>query len=470
MQTEKTYSGLECIGDVPWGSHFCQFFKTADDLADSLVPYFKAGLDNNEQCLWVTAEPFKSADARAALSRAVPDLREREKSGQIEIIDYTDWYVRAGTMSTEEVLRGWVRKQEEALQRGYGGLRLTGNTFWLERADWEPFMAYEDLVTATFKPHRMIALCSYCMERCHSEGMLDVVQNHEFAVVRRHGSWHVIENAATKQAKAELRRLNTELEDRVRSRTADLEKMIKVRDEFVSVASHELKTPIAALRLYIDGLRRMNERSSLSADELNRRLARADAQCTRLDGLVTSLLDVSRAGEGKLPIRREEMRILPLIDEIAERFAAQAEAAGSRLFVTGSDLCGHWDRLRIDQILTNLVANAIKYAPGAEIEISAVERDGSCLLNVRDTGPGIPESHRDRIFERFTQVSHRESAGGFGLGLWIVRQIATALGGRVTLSSREGEGSIFTVELPLRVPGQPGQEEPLSCTTPRQVS
>jgi len=96
-------------------------------------------------------------------------------------IVHSEWYLRAGNLDTPEILRGWVHTQETALARGYKGLRLTGNTHWIERQDWQPFMDYESQVSDTFRPHRIVALCSYCLERCHSEGMLDVIQNHEFA-------------------------------------------------------------------------------------------------------------------------------------------------------------------------------------------------------------------------------------------------------------------------------------------------
>src|SRR4051794_18875540 len=119
MLAEMARSGLPSIGDLAWGSHFCQFYRTTDDLASSLVPFFKAGLDNNEQCLWVTYEPFGCDQAQAALRAAAPDLDLRLKSGQIEIIDFRDWYTRGGEHDVEAVLEDWLRRKDEALARGY---------------------------------------------------------------------------------------------------------------------------------------------------------------------------------------------------------------------------------------------------------------------------------------------------------------------------------------------------------------
>src|SRR5687767_10519172 len=143
MTNPDVQSGITGVGGLNWGAHFCQFYRTSEDLADSLVPYFAAGLGANEQCLWVTAEPLTAGRARASLARAVPGAAEMEASGQIEILDYTEWYERAGTLSMEQVLGGWVEREERARARGFAGLRLTGNTFWLERKDWESFVHYE---------------------------------------------------------------------------------------------------------------------------------------------------------------------------------------------------------------------------------------------------------------------------------------------------------------------------------------
>jgi len=131
--------GLKRVGDVPWGTHLCQFYQTKEDLIDILVPYFRAGLESNEFCMWVTAEPLNTEDAKEAMEKSVPDFAKYLKSGQIEIISYNDWYVKGGTFDCDRVLQGWTSKLEQALKDGYDGLRLTGNTFWLEKKDWNAF-------------------------------------------------------------------------------------------------------------------------------------------------------------------------------------------------------------------------------------------------------------------------------------------------------------------------------------------
>lgn len=215
-------SGIPAVGRVRWGTHFCQFYETARDLADTLVPYFKAGLDGNERCMWVTAPPFRAADAADALRNAVPDLDARVRRGQIEIVDHEAWYRRQDKQGADEVIAGWLQRKEEALSSGYVGFRLTGNTYFLEAQDWDSFAEYENRVNACFCDQRVVALCSYCTLRCDAGGAMDVVQNHDFALARRRGAWTMIESSGVKLAKEELRRANEELERRVEARTRDL--------------------------------------------------------------------------------------------------------------------------------------------------------------------------------------------------------------------------------------------------------
>jgi len=193
-------SGIDIIGDIPWGTHFCQFYQTKEDLMDVLVPYFKAGLENNEFCMWVTSQPLDVKDAKEALRIAVPDLDTYLEKGQIEIIPYTHWYVQEGSFDSERVLKGWIEKLNQALEDGYEGLRLNGNTFWLEKKDWNDFVDYEEEVDRVIGNYQMIALCTYCLEKCNSTEIVDVVINHQFALIKREGKWDQIESPKRKRA------------------------------------------------------------------------------------------------------------------------------------------------------------------------------------------------------------------------------------------------------------------------------
>jgi signal transduction histidine kinase len=450
-------TGIAPLGDVAWGTHFCHFYRSGGDLAETLVPFFARGLAANEKCLWVTSSPLAAADARGALAGAVPDLRAREARGQIEIIDHDSWYRRGGATDADSVLHGWIDREQQALRDGFAGLRLTGNTAWLERAGWDDFMEYESRVTGTFAGRRVVGLCSYPLERCGPQDVLDVVRHHQFALARREGAWELLESTDLKTAKATLARENERLERRVAERTAALEAALRDRDQFISMASHELRTPIAALRLALDGLVRGRRRGELTPEDEERKLRRAMVQAERLTRLVSDLLDLTRARLGRLDMSPSDEDLAALIVEVGERMAEPLAATGNTLAVrAGAPVPARVDRIRIEQVLTNLLANAARHAPGTPVELRAeATPEGGARLVVRDRGPGVALRERERIFEAFTQTAAAHGAGGFGLGLWIVRLIVEGHGGTVHVQDEGDGGATFVVELPPAAPRLP---------------
>jgi len=204
---EKAFrkTGIDIIGDVPWGTHLCQFYQTKKDLIDILVPYFKVGLENNEFCMWITSEPLKVEDAKAAIKKVVKNLDHFIKKGQIEILDYSEWYTKSGKFNANKALQDWVEKENQALKRGYDGLRLSGNTSWLEESVWKNFTDYEEEVNKVIGKYRMIAICAYFLGKCKASEVVDVVSNHRFALIRREGEWVIIESSEYKRVEEELR-------------------------------------------------------------------------------------------------------------------------------------------------------------------------------------------------------------------------------------------------------------------------
>jgi len=193
-------SGVAAIADVTWGTHLCQFYKTKEDLIDVLVPYFKAGLENNEFCMWVTSEPLGVEDAKRVLKRVIRNLDDYIKKGQIEIFDYGEWYTKSGKFDGDEVLQGWIEREKLALEKGFEGLRLTGNTFWLETKDWEDFTAYEAKIDNVIGNYRMMAVCTYSLDKCGASEITDVVGNHTSALVKKQDKWQVIGNTGRLKA------------------------------------------------------------------------------------------------------------------------------------------------------------------------------------------------------------------------------------------------------------------------------
>lgn len=139
-------TGLTILPEVAWGSHLCHFYRNPDELLEVLVAFYRAGLEAHDKCLWITAPPCTATMARAGLGAVVADLDGFEQSGQLEIIDYRDWYLRGGELSADQIVGGWLDREDKALAAGFDGLRLSGNPNWLDGKSWDAFAEYEGRV------------------------------------------------------------------------------------------------------------------------------------------------------------------------------------------------------------------------------------------------------------------------------------------------------------------------------------
>jgi PAS domain S-box-containing protein len=238
---------------------------------------------------------------------------------------------------------------------------------------------------------------------------------------------------------------NTDIDEH-RRRAAELREAVALRDTFLSVASHELKTPLTSLRLQFDLLERA---LPPAAPEPTRRLESARRQLGRIATLVEGLLDVSRISSGRMSLDLEELDLTALVREVVERFEPQSVKVGSRIdCALPAAVVGRWDRMRLDQVLTNLLSNALKFGAGKPVSLSVVERPEEVVLTVEDRGIGIEPAVLARLFQRFERGVSDRNYGGLGLGLYVSRQIVEALGGHIDAEGRPGQGARFTVSLP----------------------
>ena len=191
-------------------------------MLDILIPYFKAGLESHEFCLYVASEPVIAEEAERALREAVPNFERYLAEGQIEIVSHSDWYLSGGHFDPLRVRQAWIDKLNRGLAQGNAGMRFAANTFWLEKEDWDSFAEYEEKVDEAFRKLRIVALCAYALERCSAADVLNVVRHHQFTVAKRNGVWEHLESSELKRAHDEIRQLNADLERRVLERTAQL--------------------------------------------------------------------------------------------------------------------------------------------------------------------------------------------------------------------------------------------------------
>jgi PAS domain S-box-containing protein len=248
-----------------------------------------------------------------------------------------------------------------------------------------------------------------------------------------------------------LRRANEDLDRRVQERTSQLENAIRARDEFISIVSHELRTPVTSLKLQAQtALRQLGKNDPGAFNEKTTKfVSSAGRQLDRLAKLIDDMLDVSRISMAQLTIDMEPIDLGEVMRDVVERFEEQAKAAGSKIEVSSDgEVRVQGDRLRLEQVLNNLITNALKYGLGTPIDIYLREAGGKAILSVQDHGMGIASDDHARIFERFERAVSANSISGMGIGLFVSQKIIEAHRGTITVESETGKGSLFTVTLP----------------------
>lgn len=201
------HSGIRVVGDLPWGGHICVFYETKDDLLDTAAAYFKAGLANNEFCVWAISDPIAEADAKAVLRRAIPDLQAQIAAGRIEIIPGIDWYLPGDQFDLQRITGGWSMKLSTALANGFDGMRVSGNAFWIESKHWQEFCEYEQELDRSLAGQRMVVLCTYSLQASRALDLLDVARAHQCCTARRNGDWEFLATPELRQARQEIERL-----------------------------------------------------------------------------------------------------------------------------------------------------------------------------------------------------------------------------------------------------------------------
>ncbi len=245
---------------------------------------------------------------------------------------------------------------------------------------------------------------------------------------------------------ASLRRAGAEAAARARASEA----AIAARDEFLAIAAHELRTPLTSLLLQIEAIERsLTTGSGPVSDRVG--IVGLGRQARRLSGLIDGMLDVTRLTAGRLELVFERVDLAALARDVAQRFRADAAASRCTMKVDLPEpLVGTWDEARLDQVVTNLLGNAVKYGAGGAIEVEGRGDADVVRITVRDHGIGISAADQQRIFQRFERASGQRQHPGLGLGLWISSELCKAMGGRITVASALGAGAAFTVTLPRR--------------------
>jgi C4-dicarboxylate-specific signal transduction histidine kinase len=466
MATEMRNTGIDVIGDmVAWGAHFCLFYETKEDLIDSLISYCKSGLEREEYCLWIVAEPLTIEEARDALTDAMADVDRYLADSRLEIVSARDWFLPGGTFDGEKLTDAWYEKLASVSARGYAGMRVTGDTTWLSKKDWTHFCDYEDGLNEVIGNQRLAVLCTYPLAACGAPQILDVVRTHQFVLARRHGNWDIVETAALKRAKAEIRGLNEELEQRVVERTSELMRAsealrtaqtqlahvnrVTTMGELSASIAHEVMQPITATVTGAQAASRFLNAQPPELEQARQTLNRA----IESGGRAVDVIGRIRALINKVPPRKDTLDINGAILEVIALTRGEIAKNGVSMqtqLAEGLPLI-QGDRVQLQQVILNLIINAVEAMSlvredSRELLVSTGrDASGGVLVAVQDSGPGLNSDNFDRVFDAF----HTTKPGGMGMGLSICRSIVEAHGGRIWASRTAGPGTTFQCTLPI---------------------
>ncbi|WP_290839871.1 MEDS domain-containing protein [Flavobacterium sp.] len=473
METQTTYSGVPALGDVSWGSHFCTFFNSTDDLLGIMTSFFKSGLQNNEMCLWAVSPPVSPAQALLSLEGVLPDLELYLDKKQLTIIPYDEWYFENGRFDAAKTFQRWQLSYDKALQAGFSGMRANGMESWIDENQWQAFMKYEDDLNTFMADKKIIVQCTYPLKQSNASNLLDVAHVHEKVIAKREGQWRVLEEQEMRQSKARLFETNEMLEKLVRERTRNLEnsiarieaevatrartekKLVKIaRDlekrnadlrQFAYIVSHNLRGPITniiGIGLLLDA----------ATDEIRLDLQKALLEAIgQLDSVVRDLNVILQVrfepSDGNEMVNFDE-----LVDIVRSGLLFEVQKSGATIETDFGEISGMFTvRAYLYSIFQNLISNSIKYAHGDRTPYIKIKSRLACKklqLVFADNGSGIDlEKHAGDVFGLYKRFTKRGS--GKGLGLFMVREQVESLGGEVSVKSVPGDGTVFTLEFPV---------------------
>jgi signal transduction histidine kinase len=473
--------GLAPRGDVAeqldvlrHGDHVCAVYDDQAQQLNAVVPFVRHGLERGECCAYIADGPGSARLLRALAEAGVDVARERDR-GALLTMSAEETYFSAGAFEPAAMLGLLDERVTRAVDQGFTGFRASGEMTWAlgSQPGCDRLVEYEALLNDFFRERRVTGLCQYPRVAFPPAVVRDVLRTHPLALLGEDVCPNpfyerpelVLKERADDQSVEwmieQVRRWRAvqvrmaEALDEQRRLSQDAAASIQARDEFLSVAAHELRTPITSVKANAQLLERVVRRGAVNPVQMERLVSAVVSASDRLTSLTDDLLDVARMRSGQLSLRLEPLDVGRLVEEaIARHWVAASETHRLMVDLPGEPCLVQADRRRFDEVIENLLGNAVKYSPeGGAVWISLEQEEDGSHLVVRDEGIGLPPGSEEAIFEPFGRAPNatRAQVPGLGLGLHICRGIVEGHRGRMWAESAgEGQGTTMHVVLPCR--------------------
>jgi len=445
--TNSRKLGLEVIKEVPWGTHLCFFYDSINDYFDILKPYIKAGLENNEFCSWIIPKNLETEKALEILQTAIPNLDCYQRKRQIEILQYSECYLNKGRFDGDAVITNWGNKLDKALSAGFDGLRVEGDVSWVGTNRWRLFKDYESEIGNVIFNKKILVICSYPLKKIGASKIIDIIENHQFALIRRNEKWIFAKSFVDMMDKL------LEIQNHIRRENIELIKQDTLKTTFFNISSHEIKTPLTSIKGYTQML--IKEQFGTINEQQKEVLEVLKRNTDHLNHLINNYLSLVQLQAGTMKFVVEKIPIKSLIENTMDIMYPLAKFKKIRMDVQLADglPSPSIDVNKIKQVLINIIGNAIKFSPeGTSININVKKKNEYILFEIQDFGLGIPKKEHEKIFDMFfrSESIRNKNIKGTGLGLPLSKAIVEAHGGRIWVDSKIDKGSKFSFTLPIK--------------------
>jgi signal transduction histidine kinase len=439
--------GLDVIKEAPWGTHLCFFYDSINDYFDIIKPYIKAGLENNEFCVWIISKDLEKEKAFEILQTAIPTLDCYQRKKQIEILSHSEYYLNNGRFDGEAVITNWENKLDNARSAGFDGLRVEGDISWVGTNRWKLFKDYEFELGNVIFNNKILAICSYPLKKIGAREIIDVIENHHFALIRRNEKWIYAKSFVDMMDKL------LDIQNHIKGENIELIKQGIVQNTLFNVSSHEIKTPLSSIKGYTQML--IKEQFGTINEQQKEVLEILKRNTDYLNHLINNYLNLVQLQTGTMKFIVEKIPIKSLIKDTMDIMSPLADSKKVKIDVRLADGLPPLsiDVDKINQVLINIIGNAIKFSPeGASININVKKKNEYILFEIQDFGLGIPKNEHEKIFGMFFQSEsiRDKNIKGSGLGLPISKAIVEAHGGQIWVDSKIGKGSKFSFTLPIK--------------------